>query len=509
MAAERQMAEPTRPAEPPAAGIDERDRWWIIVAAALAVFMASVDMSVVNVALPAIGRDLGLPASVTEWVVLAYLLPLAGLALPSGRWLDTVGRRPALTFSLAGFGLSSVAAGLAGGVAVLLAARLAQGMFGALLFSLVPALAATAVRPQARGRAMAVITTVGPLGLISGPALGGVLVDTLGWPWIFFVNVPVTFLVMLIGVRTLPPGPGLRLPDRAWAGEAVLLSTAAALVLLALSFTASHGVRWLLLAGCAVPLLMHWLRVPVSAGVRDLLRHPGEQGPHAALLLNATAIGTVFFLVPYYAQEELAVTARAAGLALLAFPAGMALTGPLGGVLADRIGARVTAVTGAAVFTLGLGLLAPLGETWDTNQLAWRLLLAGCGSGLFNAPNMAMAMAHSPASLMATTGASTNLARTAGFALGPAAATVIWSSSAYGTSGMRAAVVVAASLSAASVIALVSRRRPEGGTDDADVRDAGQRQRQPGPQTSGGGSAGAGRPGARHQQAPAPTRPRR
>jgi MFS family permease len=150
--------------ESPTAQADgERNQWWLVVAAGLAVFMASVDMSIVNVARPAIERDFEIATSTTEWIVLAYLLPLAGLALPSGRWLDSVGQRPALVISLTGFALASVAAGLAPSLAWLIGARLVQGTFGALLFSLVPVLAATAVRPQARGRAMGLITTLGPL----------------------------------------------------------------------------------------------------------------------------------------------------------------------------------------------------------------------------------------------------------------------------------------------------------------------------------------------------------
>lgn len=443
-----------------------RDHWWLVVAAALAVFMASVDMSIVTVALPAIEDDLGLSASLTEWVVLAYLLPLAGLALPSGRWLDTVGRRPALTFSVLGFAAASGAAGFATGVPSLISARLAQGLFGALLFSLVPALVTTAVRPSARGRAMAVITTVGPLGLISGPALGGVIVDTLGWSWIFFVNMPVSAMVLAVGLRALPHGASLRLPDRAWAAEAAALSGAAAAVLLSLSFTASHGPLWLLLALCAAPLLRRWLRTSASDGVRELVRQPGVLAPLAALVLTATAIGTVFFLAPYFAQQELGATARGAGVALLAFPAGMALAGPVGGVLADRVGARRTAAAGAVLFTVGLALLAPLSDGWSLTDLAWRLAVAGCGSGLFNAPNMSMAMGHSPPSMLATAGASTNLARTAGFALGPALATVAWSALSYDPDGMRLGFVIAAALSTASVLVLVKARPAAAAADE-------------------------------------------
>lgn len=438
----------------------ERNQWWLVIAAGLAVFMASVDMSIVNVALPAIETDLQISTSSTEWIVLAYLLPLAGLALPSGRWLDSVGRRPALLFSLTGFALASVAAGLAPHLAWLIGARLIQGTFGALLFSLVPALATTAVRPQARGRAMGLITTLGPLGLISGPGLGGMVVDELGWPWIFYVNVPVSLLVIAVGLRTLAPTVPLRVPDRAWFTEALLLSAAVAALLLALSFTASHGPAWLMLALPAVPLLVLWLRMPSSDAVRELLRTPGEAGPHLALAAAATAIGTVFFIVPYFIQRDLGEPLSAAGLTILAFPAGMALMGPVGGFLGDWWGLRRTAVAGAVLFTGGLALLLPLHGSWSLTDLAWRLLLAGCGNGLFNAPNMTIAMTHTPPPLLATTGASTSLARTLGFALGPALATLTWSLSSYQTNGMRTAMTLATVLSALSAIALLRPRAP-------------------------------------------------
>jgi MFS family permease len=440
----------------------EHNQWWLVVAAGLAVFMASVDMSIVNVALPAIERDLETATSMTEWIVLAYLLPLAGLALPSGRWLDSVGRRPALVFSLIGFALASVAAGLAPNLVWLIGARLVQGTFGALLFSLVPALAMTAVRPQSRGRAMGLITTLGPLGLVSGPGLGGVLVDVLGWPWIFFVNVPVSVLVMAVGLRLLPPSAPLRMPDRTWVAESLLLTAAVAALLLGLSFTAGGGPVWMMLALFGVPLFLLWLQMPTSGAVRQLFRTSGEVGPHTALASAAAAIGTVFFITPYFIQQELGEPVSAAGVTILAFPAGMALMGPVGGFLSDWWGPKRTAVLGAVLFTVGLALLLPMDSSWSLADLAWRLLLAGCGNGLFNAPNMAMAMTHTPRPLLATTGASTSLARTMGFALGPALATLVWSISSYEPEGMRGAMTLATALSGLSVVALVRTAVPGG-----------------------------------------------
>jgi MFS family permease len=198
--------------------------------------------------------------------------------------------------------------------------------------------------------------------------------------------------------------------------------------------------------------------MPISGAVRDLFRTPGEVGPHVALGSAATAIGIVFFLIPFFMQRELGESVSAAGVTILVFPAGMALMGPVGGFLGDWWGSRRTAVLGAVLFTVGLALLLPMDGSWGLADLAWRLFLAGCGNGLFNAPNMAMAMTNTPRPLLATTGASTSLARTMGFALGPALATLVWSISSYQADGMRGAMTLATVLSALSVVALVRTR---------------------------------------------------
>jgi len=263
---------------------------------------------------------------------------------------------------------------------------------------------------------------------------------------------------MAIGLRTLPSDKPLRVPDRRWFAEALLLSAAVAAVLLALSLTASSGLVWLLLALVAVPLLVVWMRMPVSEAVRGLLRTPGEPGPHLSLLGAATAIGIVFFITPYFMQQKLGESAAVIGATVLLFPLGMAITGPIGGFLGDWAGSRRIAVLGTILFTVGLVLLIPMDGSWGVGDLAWRLFVAGCGNGLFNAPNMAMAMTNAPPPLLATTGSSTNLARTMGFALGPALATLVWSLSSYSSAGIRGAVILATVISALTVVVLVRTR---------------------------------------------------
>ncbi|NDL56923.1 MFS transporter [Phytoactinopolyspora mesophila] len=445
----------------------QRNRWWLVVAAGLAVFMAQADVTVVHVALPTIENQFGISTALTQWIVLGYVLPMVALSLPAGRWLDQMGRRQAFLGSVGGFALASVAVGLAPDISSLIAARVAQGAFGAALFALLPVVVTTAVQPQARGRAMSIVMTLGPLGAISGPALGGVLIERVGWSWIFYMNVPVSVVVMTIAATQLASGPSPKLPGREWLTETAVLSGAAVAVLLALSLTADHGPIWLAMTLVAVPFLFIWRRLPSSVQVRRLIRSPGMLGPHVALLVEMTAVMAVQFMVPFYLQRVGGLSPTTVGLTVLAFPAGVMLFGMIGGALADRWDARPVAIAGAVGVTAGIVLLIPLGTGWGPFDIAWRLAIAGAGAGLFAGQNQNMAMARAPRHLMATIGATTSLVRQLGIALGPALATVIWTVAGDGTGAMSMALAMAAVLAAVSVVALARRSAPAQDTTPA------------------------------------------
>lgn len=234
----------------------------------------------------------------------------------------------------------------------------------------------------------------------------------------------------------------------------MLVAGAAAALTLGLSLAASHGLGWLALALAAVPPVLVWWRIPASRSVRDLAAAPGMVGPHLAVATSATMTGLVIFLAPFYLQRVLGVSAGASGLALLALPLATGALGPVGGMLADPAGPRRIAVTGLAVAAVGLVLVAPLGYAWGPAGLAWRLAVVGAGTGLFLGPNMTVLMSTAPSHLLATTGASANLVRQLGFALGPALATITWAASGYTPSGMRVAVGLAAGLTALGLAAL-------------------------------------------------------
>jgi MFS family permease len=241
MSTTRSRAHPNRSDADSASAAAGPNRWWLVVGAALLIFLAQFDTFVVTTALPTMRAGLGFGAGAAEWVLLAFLLPMIAVSLPAGRWLDRVGARPALVFAVAGFAVSSLAAGLAPGLGWLIAARAGQGIFAALMIAQAFSLAAGAVRPAARGRAMAVVATLGSLGALSGPTAGGYLTQAAGWPWIFYVNLPISVLLIGISWAQAPAGRPLRAPDRDAVWEFATLGAAAATLMLSLFLSAGHG----------------------------------------------------------------------------------------------------------------------------------------------------------------------------------------------------------------------------------------------------------------------------
>ncbi|MDF3150140.1 MFS transporter, partial [Streptomyces sp. T21Q-yed] len=222
---------------------------------------------------------------------------------------------------------------------------------------------------------MSVPATLGPLGAVTGPAVGGLLLDQLGWRWVFLVKIPFCLLVLAVAWKAMPRDGGLRGPDRRSLADA--LSVAGGLAVLLLALTLGSGEPpWFLLAAAAVPPLWWWLRGPGGRPVTAVLRAAGLFRAHGAVLALAAGFAAMYYVVALHLQQDEGVSATATGLTVLAFPLGMGLAGPLGGRLADLphsrlrssggtpIGCRRVAVTGAVLTAAGLLLLIPLGDGW-------------------------------------------------------------------------------------------------------------------------------------------------
>ncbi|QWF77085.1 MFS transporter [Amycolatopsis sp. CA-230715] len=434
----------------------ERTRWGAVVAVSLGVVLAGLDMTIVAVVLPVLGDDLGAGSSAAQWVLLGYSLPLLALSVPAGRWLDRADPRAAFAFAVGGFGVASALIALAPGFALVVAARVLQGLFGALVGVTVLPIVGRSVRREHRARAMAVVLTLIPLSGVAGPALGGLLTEAFGWRSVFLVNVPVAALAVACGMRAIArERAGLPVPDRGMLAEVLVLGAASAALFLALDLFGRRSglVPPLLLVAVAAVGTAVWAVLRPSRPVLALVRAPGIPGALLALTSATAAVGAVNFLVPYF----LATTANAApgeiGAALLCLSAAMAVTSPVAGVVADRVGSGRVAFAGALVFAGGTASLLCTGDSATPGGLAWRLALLGVGQGLFAGPNAAVLLDLTPANRFGTSAGVSALARNLGFSLGPALGALTWATAEDPAAGFRAgaiAVLAVAALSAAA-----------------------------------------------------------
>lgn len=440
------------------------DRWGAVVAVGLTVFVTAADMTIVGVALPTLSRDFGVGPDAVQWAVLGYVLPLVALGLPAGRWADTVGKRPAFGLAVLGFGAASVLVALAGGLATMVAARVLQGVFGALISALVLATVARSVRVEVLGRAIGLVAALGPLGAAAGPPVGGLLIEAFGWPSVFLVNVPVCLLAGWLGMRSIPAGgAGLTPPRRSWLLDAGLLGAGGAALLLALQELGPPrplplaGVSLLVLAVVAVAV---WARRPDARSATAVFADPVPRYWLLASCLGGIVSGAIGFLSPFHLADGLHTSAAVTGVALLAFPAGMVLFAPVGGFVGDRWGHHLAGLAGTAVMLAGTLTLVGAAPGWGPADVAWRLALVGAGTGILAGPCQAAVMAAAGPGREATVGATSSLTLNLGFAMGPPIGSFCWrwggGDPADPATGYAAAAVAAAL--ALLAILLVSRR---------------------------------------------------
>jgi len=432
-------------------------RWRVFPPVALGVIMATLDASVVNIALPTLQRVWQAGLSEVEWVALAYSLTLTGLLLAAGRLADARGRRTVYGAGLLLFTLASVLCGLAPALESLIALRVFQGVGAALLSANGSALLVQAFPPEERGRALGAFGAMVGVGLALGPPLGGLLVAHASWRWIFLVNLPLGLLAFVMLRRRVPrdvvrtaAAPTLRVGDPAPGEPAaarppreeglppLLWATALAALLLALTLGPERGwssVPVIALAAAGVVLLASFV-VSQARSSNPLLPLGLVGGPLGAAV-TLTFLGQVLsvsvgFAMPMVLEALARLSAAQSGSWLAVLPVAALLGAPVAGRLADRLGTRPLTVIGMLLTGAGLLVLATLGfrggppGAADASPLAWMplaagLALVGVGQGLFAVPNASALLSLVPAERLGLAAGLQGTARNLGIAAGVAA----------------------------------------------------------------------------------------
>jgi EmrB/QacA subfamily drug resistance transporter len=371
-----------------AAAMTEKRRWWALAALSLASFLLLVDDTAVAVALPAIGRDLGLGLSGLEWVVNVYTLVLAVLILSGGTLADRLGTRRVLLLGLAVFTAASLAAAFSASGTWLLATRGLQGAGAALMAPATLSAVSTTFPPARRGLALGIWSGVSAAALALGPLVGALLSQSLGWRSIFLVNVPLGAALVVSVVLTMPASPGTS--RKARLDLAALGASAAGLSALVFGLTQANSYGWtsarlwavLALAAGALALFV-WIERRSAAPMLDLalFRARNFAGANAVGLLSLSVMCSIFFFVSLYLQLALGYSPIGAGSALLPLTLVIVLVSPLSGRLVDRIGAGAPMAAGMALLAVGLLLLSRLEADTGLSGLLPGLAVGGLGIG--------------------------------------------------------------------------------------------------------------------------------
>ncbi|PZH14220.1 MFS transporter [Streptomyces sp. NTH33] len=360
-------------------------RWAALAVLCAGTLMTILDGNIVTVAMPAIQNDLGFSGPGLAWVVNAYLIPFGGLLLLVGRLGDLVGRKRMFASGLAVFTAASVLCGIATSQSVLIAARAVQGVGGAMASAVVLGmLVALFPEPRERARAIAAFSAVGAAGGALGTFLGGALTQTLGWHWIFLINLPIGVAAWLAAVRVLAPESGAGLGHGADVPGAALVTGALMLTVYVIVGSGDRDLTsTVLLAALALTFLVAftlrqaWAARPLLR--LRLLRSRLLSGANAVQILM---IGTMYgfqFIGALYLQRVLGYGELATGMAFLPAPVviGVLMLG-LSARLVGRFGAYRVLLTGLVLITGGMALLsrAPANGSYVTDVLPPLLLLA-------------------------------------------------------------------------------------------------------------------------------------
>jgi EmrB/QacA subfamily drug resistance transporter len=411
-------------------------KWWTLAAVSLGVFMLLLDITIVVVALPDIERSLGAGLSDLQWVIDAYALSLAAFLLTAGVIADRVGRRVVFATGIVVFTLGSLLCGVAGDPTFLAIARAVQGVGGAIMFATSLALLSTAYHGRDRGTAFGVFGAVTGVAVAVGPVLGGAITSGLSWRWIFFVNLPIGILALVVTLRQIVESRDPRARRLDWAG---FVTFSAGLGLLVFALIRSNEAGWgstEVAGSMTVAVMLLMVFIVVEAAQREpmfdlsLLRVPTFVGGLAAAFgISASLFSLLTYLV-LYVQNLLGYSAIEAGVRFLPLTLAIFFTAAIAGRLSATVPTRLLIGPGFVLIGLGLLLMHGIDVQSDWTALLPGMIVSGVGAGLVNVPLASTAVAVvEPARAGMASGINSTF-RQAGIATGVAALGAIFAAAA-------------------------------------------------------------------------------
>lgn len=370
----------------------------LIFVVALAAFMAALDGTIVNIAIPTISEIFNLSASEVSWVATIYLLVMAGCILICGKVADVIGFKKIFLAGFAIFTLGSFACGffpeLTGSYPALLIGRVLQAIGGAMLMAIAPAMITTFVPHQMKGKAMGLLMTIAALGTALGPIIGGFLTQYLSWAWIFYINVPVGIIAIVLGMKAIP------VQEKSTVTLKTFDKYGAVLIFLGLS-TLLYGFSEGLSLGWTSPVILACFAIAAVAlagfVIRQLryaeplldlrlFRKPNFLLTNLTFVLVIASFAGINYLMPFFLQYVHGFSISNAGMVLTALSLGMMITGILSGALFNRFGGKILCIIGSLFLLSGYYLLWHMDAATSSGYISGSLFIVGLGLGMMISP---------------------------------------------------------------------------------------------------------------------------
>ncbi len=453
--------------------------------------MATLDSSIVNIALPTLTKDLGTDLYKIKWVVIVYLLVITCLLLPFGRLSDQYGRKKVFQAGFFIFTLGSVFCGLSPTLPLLLISRIIQGLGAGMLMANGPAIITAAFPPGERGRALGTLSMVVSAGLISGPSIGGILITAFGWRSIFLVNFPIGILGFLLVQKFVvwDRKAHKQIPFD-WAGAILQFVLLISFILLvdppSISVSGSDPLpisRWFL---GTIVLVLGVLFVKIESDVKaplldlSLLNIRTFWAANLASFLTFVAFSSLTVLMPFFLEEVLHFPPDKAGVFMTAIPLTIFVVAPVAGLLSDRFGSKVLSLLGTLVGALGLFLMSGtigmgLSDQVSAAGVVIGLCSIGLATGLFQSPNNNAIMSSIPIEKLGVGSALLATVRNLGLVTGTGLATKLfaWRYSQVGdfVSALHFTFFIASIIALGAMLASLAKGKEKNGLEEKRKRD--------------------------------------